>query len=67
MLKYMKHVVILHFLIFNRLVDAHRELDETKSKSATTLLATEDEILQLKAEWVIQSNTVIRCEFSDTI
>ncbi|XP_069378500.1 mitochondria-eating protein isoform X2 [Paralichthys olivaceus] len=32
------------------LVDAHKELDETKSKSATTLLATEDEILQLKAD-----------------
>ncbi|XP_022607202.1 mitochondria-eating protein isoform X1 [Seriola dumerili] len=32
------------------LVDAHKELDEIKSKSATTLLATEDEILQLKAD-----------------
>uniref|UniRef100_A0A671YD07 Mitochondria-eating protein n=1 Tax=Sparus aurata TaxID=8175 RepID=A0A671YD07_SPAAU len=32
------------------LVDAHKELDDTKSKSATTLLATEDEILQLKAD-----------------
>uniref|UniRef100_A0A4W6EA37 Mitochondria-eating protein n=1 Tax=Lates calcarifer TaxID=8187 RepID=A0A4W6EA37_LATCA len=32
------------------LVDAQKELDETKSKSATTLLATEDEILQLKAD-----------------
>ncbi|KAM4549134.1 mitochondria-eating protein [Odontesthes bonariensis] len=32
------------------LMDAQRELDETKSKSATTLLATEDEILQLKAD-----------------
>ncbi|KAK2835875.1 hypothetical protein Q5P01_016359 [Channa striata] len=32
------------------LVDAQRELDKTKSKSATTLLATEDEILQLKAD-----------------
>jgi len=31
-------------------MQAQRELDETKSKSATTLLATEDEILQLKAE-----------------
>uniref|UniRef100_A0A665TH59 Mitochondria-eating protein n=1 Tax=Echeneis naucrates TaxID=173247 RepID=A0A665TH59_ECHNA len=29
---------------------AHNELDETKSKSATTLLATEDEILQLRAD-----------------
>ncbi|XP_034438273.1 mitochondria-eating protein isoform X1 [Hippoglossus hippoglossus] len=32
------------------LVDAHKDLDETKSRSATTLLATEDEILQLKAD-----------------
>ncbi|KAM6938435.1 mitochondria-eating protein [Lycodopsis pacificus] len=32
------------------LVDAQKELDETKSKSATTLLATEDEILQLRAD-----------------
>uniref|UniRef100_A0A668A1F5 Mitochondria-eating protein n=1 Tax=Myripristis murdjan TaxID=586833 RepID=A0A668A1F5_9TELE len=32
------------------LADAHMELDETKNKSATTLLATEDEILQLKAD-----------------
>ncbi|KAM7410394.1 hypothetical protein PAMA_001708 [Pampus argenteus] len=30
--------------------DAQKELDETKSKSATTLLATEDEILQMKAD-----------------
>ncbi|XP_042368093.1 LOW QUALITY PROTEIN: mitochondria-eating protein [Plectropomus leopardus] len=32
------------------LVNAQKQLDETKSKSATTLLATEDEILQLKAD-----------------
>ncbi|XP_034036750.1 mitochondria-eating protein [Thalassophryne amazonica] len=32
------------------LVDAQKDLDETKNKSATTLLATEDEILQLKAD-----------------
>ncbi|KAL4635425.1 mitochondria-eating protein isoform X1 [Arapaima gigas] len=32
------------------LADAQKELDETKSKSTTTLLATEDEILQLRAE-----------------
>ncbi|XP_068581492.1 mitochondria-eating protein [Cebidichthys violaceus] len=32
------------------LVDAQKELDETKSKSATTLLASEDEILQLRAD-----------------
>ncbi|KAM9763038.1 mitochondria-eating protein isoform 1-T2 [Menidia menidia] len=32
------------------LMDAQRELDDTKSKSTTTLLATEDEILQLKAD-----------------
>ncbi|XP_013880827.1 mitochondria-eating protein, partial [Austrofundulus limnaeus] len=30
--------------------DARKELDETKNKSATTLLATEDEILQLRAD-----------------
>ncbi|CAJ1059975.1 PREDICTED: mitochondria-eating protein [Xyrichtys novacula] len=34
----------------SELVEAQNELDETKSKSATTLLATEDEILQLKAD-----------------
>lgn len=32
------------------LADAHNELDDTKNKSATTLLATEDEIMQLKAD-----------------
>ncbi|KAL1022582.1 hypothetical protein UPYG_G00029530 [Umbra pygmaea] len=32
------------------LEDTHQQLDNTKSMSATTLLATEDEILQLKAE-----------------
>ncbi|KAG5849707.1 hypothetical protein ANANG_G00074590 [Anguilla anguilla] len=32
------------------LADAQLELDDTKNKSATTLLATEDEILQLRAE-----------------
>ncbi|KAM4574168.1 mitochondria-eating protein [Fundulus diaphanus] len=32
------------------LMDAQKELDDTKSKSTTTLLATEDEILQLKAD-----------------
>ncbi|XP_048864607.1 mitochondria-eating protein isoform X2 [Brienomyrus brachyistius] len=32
------------------LMDTQQELDETKNKSATTLLATEDEILQLRAE-----------------
>ncbi|XP_037624787.1 mitochondria-eating protein isoform X1 [Sebastes umbrosus] len=32
------------------LADAQKELDQTKCKSATTLLATEDEILQLKAD-----------------
>lgn len=34
----------------NRLSDAQRELNETKSKSATTLLASGDEILQLREE-----------------
>uniref|UniRef100_W5N9S5 Mitochondria-eating protein n=1 Tax=Lepisosteus oculatus TaxID=7918 RepID=W5N9S5_LEPOC len=34
------------------LEDAQLELDDTKNKSATTLLATEDEILQLKADLV---------------
>lgn len=37
---------------FHRLLDVQKELEETKSRSATTLLATEEEILQLKAEWV---------------
>ncbi|XP_029285831.1 mitochondria-eating protein [Cottoperca gobio] len=32
------------------LVDTQEQLDDTKSKSATTLLATEEEILQLKAD-----------------
>ncbi|XP_029002776.1 mitochondria-eating protein [Betta splendens] len=32
------------------LADAQRELDDAKSKSTTTLLAIEDEILQLKAD-----------------
>ncbi|XP_056413911.1 mitochondria-eating protein isoform X1 [Hyla sarda] len=32
------------------LLEAQMELDETKTKSATTLLATEDEILQLRAD-----------------
>lgn len=42
----------LHFpdLCLNRLVVAHTELDDTKSKSTTTLLATE----ALKAECVTQ-------------
>ncbi|XP_074524718.1 mitochondria-eating protein [Halichoeres trimaculatus] len=34
----------------SELVEAQNELDNTKTKSATTLLATEDEILQLKAD-----------------
>lgn len=44
------------FLCFNRLASVQKELDETKSKSTTTLLANEDEILQLKAEWVMCSS-----------
>lgn len=44
--------------------DAQKELDETKSKSATTLLATEDEILELKAEWVIQPNIMLHAIYS---
>ncbi|KAJ0065290.1 hypothetical protein NL108_007011, partial [Boleophthalmus pectinirostris] len=32
------------------LAEAHNELDDTKNKSATTLLATEDEIIQLRAD-----------------
>ena len=63
----MKHTITFSALCFNRLVDAQMELDETKSKSATTLLATEDEILQLKAEWVIQSNSGGTYSFSDAI
>ncbi|XP_024114898.1 mitochondria-eating protein [Oryzias melastigma] len=33
-----------------QLLDVQKELEETKSRSATTLLATEEEILQLKAD-----------------
>ncbi|KAI1888715.1 hypothetical protein AGOR_G00171580 [Albula goreensis] len=36
--------------IKQELADAQLELDDTKNKSATTLLATEDEILQLRVE-----------------
>lgn len=39
-------------LFFNRLTDAQRELNETKSKSVNTLHSAEDEILQLREEWV---------------
>lgn len=34
----------------HRLDDTQEELDETKRKSARTLLATEDEMVQMKAE-----------------
>ena len=40
----------------SRLADVQQELDNTKDKSATTLLATEDEILQLRAEYVQSSD-----------
>lgn len=40
------------FFYSNRLADVQEELSETKSKSTTNLLASEDEILQLKAEFV---------------
>uniref|UniRef100_A0A7N8YQP7 Mitochondria-eating protein n=1 Tax=Mastacembelus armatus TaxID=205130 RepID=A0A7N8YQP7_9TELE len=43
-------MILGNFPFLNRLADAQKELDQTKSKSATTLLATEDEILQLKAD-----------------
>lgn len=54
-------------LCCDRLDDAQKELDDTRNKSATTLLATEDEILQLKAEWVSLWNTAIIDLFSDLI
>lgn len=44
----MRHHVRKPFL--NRLTDAQRELNETKSKSVTTLHSAEDEILQLREE-----------------
>jgi len=45
---------VYHLILYLfRLVDTQQELDVTKRESATTLLATEEEILQLKAEWVI--------------
>ncbi|XP_067843728.1 mitochondria-eating protein isoform X2 [Heptranchias perlo] len=36
--------------IKQELAEAHLELDDTQNKSATTFLATEDEIIQLRAE-----------------
>lgn len=41
----------------NRLAGVQEELSETKNKSTTNLLASEDEILQLKAEFVKSSCT----------
>lgn len=40
------------FLYSNRLAGVQEELSQTKNKSTTNLLASEDEILQLKAEFV---------------
>uniref|UniRef100_A0A3P9J498 Mitochondria-eating protein n=1 Tax=Oryzias latipes TaxID=8090 RepID=A0A3P9J498_ORYLA len=44
-----------------QLLHVQKELEETKSRSATTLLATEEEILQLKAELVSFSSREFLC------
>lgn len=43
----------------DRLAGVQEELSQTKSKSTTNLLASEDEILQLKAEFVKSSCTAV--------
>lgn len=47
------------FFYSNRLADVQEQLSETKNKSTTNLLASEDEILQLKAESVKSSCTAL--------
>lgn len=47
----------------NRLTDAQRELNETKSKSVTTLHSAEDEILQLREEWVMHRHAAMMLLF----
>lgn len=47
----MKYHVPKPFL--TRLTDVQRDLNETKSKSVNTLHSAEDEILQLREEWVM--------------
>lgn len=47
------------FCYSNRLADVQEQLSETKNKSTTNLLASEDEILQLKAEFVMSSCTAV--------
>ncbi|KAK5618261.1 Mitochondria-eating protein [Crenichthys baileyi] len=44
------------------LMDAQKELDDTRSKSATTILTTEDEILQLKADLHSANEQVEICQ-----
>uniref|UniRef100_A0A8C2H417 Mitochondria-eating protein n=1 Tax=Cyprinus carpio TaxID=7962 RepID=A0A8C2H417_CYPCA len=48
----------LYCLFDSRLADTQIELDSTKNKSATTLLATEDEILYLKADLRVAQDQV---------
>lgn len=46
---YIKGISLVLIFSFS-LVEAQLALEDTKTKSATTLLAAEDEIVQLKAE-----------------
>lgn len=48
-------LLLISLFYSNRMAGVQEELDETKGKSATALLASEDEISQLKAEWVKSS------------
>lgn len=52
-----RDICLWTFIYSNSLASVQEELDETKNRSVTTLLASEDEILQLKAEWVKPSGT----------
>lgn len=49
-MKIPEYIYRCFLFFFTRLDDAQKKLDQTKTKSATTLLATEEEILQLKSE-----------------
>lgn len=52
-----KHHVHKPFL--NRLTGVQRELNDTKSKSVTTMHSAEDEILQLREEWVMHRHAAM--------
>lgn len=53
----------VHKPFLNRLTNAQRELNETKSKSVTTLHSAEDEILQLREEWVMHLHAATKLFF----